>query len=223
MDIRSRNETFPSWCKGLLIDKEYFLSVTLCALEGSVGLADFAFLRFCRGILEVGIVLRLCVLFLTWERGFEETAYYSIGWEDWLLEGLLRISLLTIGASFVAYLGRALEVSVNTKDIFSWGNSSVEFARQVVDRLDSFLVGLIAWSPYSSRFVEEVLCGSPSSLLWFEWHHSSLSLFLCYLGLGSTPHPAPHSRFGKDPPSFFVSLFLCYLGLGSTAHPAPPF
>ena len=48
---------------------------------------------------------------------------------------------------------------------------------------------------------------SPSFLPWFEWHHSSLSLFLCYLGLGSTPHPAPHSRFGKDPPSFFVSLF----------------
>ena len=55
------------------------------------------------------------------------------------------------------------------------------------------LIGHFAWTPSSSLFVEEVRGEeSPSSLLWFEWHHSSLFLFLCFLGLGNTPHPAPH-------------------------------
>ena len=150
--------------------------------------AACAFLRFRGAFLEVVIILRRPYLRLILERGLVGTKSCSFCWEDCLLEDLLRISLSTRGVSFVDRLGGALGVYFDNEDVFSWDRSIYKVAREVVD---------------SARWIH---LPHPSPC-FVSLTQGTLFLFVCFLGLGNTPHP---NRFGIYAPSslaFFVVFF----------------
>ena len=128
---------------------------------------------------------------------------------DWGVKFFGKVDFLEV------HLGRAAFVDFvvfgglveNLKELFAEAVESPSSFVLVFGLRQLFFVWAIVGRGQSLEFliVGEVVCeASPLSWFWFEWHHSSLSLFLCYLGLGSTPHPFfvfVLSGFGKYPPS----------------------
>ena len=181
MGAEGRGKTIPSWCKSLLIDKGYFLGVTLCVFGGFVTFAGFACLRLCGAFLEVVVVLRLLNLGLIVKRRLVGTKSCYFCWVDYLLAGLLRISLSERRISFVECLGGALGVYFDDADVFSWSRSFYKVVGEVVD--------LARWIHLPTPGFVYLTQG------WY--------LFFVFIGLGHTPRnpKLPHSL----PPCCFAS------------------
>ena len=147
--------------------------------------AGFACLRLCGAFLEVVVVLRLLNLGLIVKRRLVGTKSCYFCWVDYLLAGLLRISLSERRISFVECLGGALGVYFDDADVFSWSRSFYKVVGEVVDL---------------ARWIHLSVAG-------FVYLTQGWYLFFVFIGLGNTSHPNWFGIYTPSSLTFFVSLF----------------
>ena len=196
MGIERRRETVPSKSKSLLVNEEYFLRFSrLCALK-----VEFVEIeRFWEFV--------FCVVFFGikgwWSKAlfiFEEVAFNlavaalvfffvvvssligevgAVGFIH-LIVRVLEILFLVPGWFLILSVGSVLVLLGSGDVLRSRGEpylQRLEFIEEFLgidtEEVAEVLVGLFNWT---------IVIPSPSSVIWFEWHHSSF-------GLGSNPHP----------------------------------